>query len=224
MRTNHTVRLRASGRYASGLLVTQELIDAALVLRSGHGSGDFQSQVAQRAGFILTAAHFLRGPAGEGKVQVRSSHFSGTAQGHVAIFGTDIAVLKLDGLAPTAQLPGIAPGQLSSGQHTITYGFGGRSTATVPKQLQGKVLFTVPWAVSRNPFTRLRHGVMIFNSIEPAIRGDSGGPVLSDGLVYGLQSMITDPFGINTRVATVALFGPHLPAIRRAMGHLGGTR
>ncbi|NLZ58064.1 MAG: serine protease, partial [Corynebacterium sp.] len=149
MRTNHTVRLRASGRYASGLLVTQELIDATLALYSGHGSGDFQSQVAQRAGFILTAAHFLRGPAGDGKVQVRNSRFSGTAQGHVAIFGTDIAVLKLDGLAPTAQLPGIAPGQLSPGQHTITHGFGGRSTARVPKQLHGKVLFKVPFAVSR---------------------------------------------------------------------------
>lgn len=220
MRTNHTVRLKAAGRYASGLLLTEALIDAALAIHSGYGASDFQSQVAQRAGFILTAAHFLRGPAGDGTVEVHSSNFTGTAQGYVAIFGTDIAVLKLDGLAPTTQLPGISPWQLSPGQHTITHGFGGRSTARVPKQLHGKVLFKVPFAVSRNPFTRLRHGAMILNTPEPAIRGDSGGPVLADGLVYGLQSMITDPFGINTCVATVATLSQHLPAIKRAMERL----
>lgn len=217
MRLNHTVRLKGAGRYASGVLVTPELVDAALSVQSGHGARDFRPHVSARADFILTAAHFLRGPGGDSVVQVRSSAFTGTARGHVSIFGTDIGVLKINGRAPTTQLPAISPWRLSAGQQTVTYGFGGRSTATVPKTLHGRVLLKVPFALSRNPFTRVRHGAVVFNSPEPAIRGDSGGPVLADGLVYGLQSMITDPLGFNTRIATVATLSQHLPAIRQAM-------
>lgn len=222
MRSNHTVRLNAANRYASGVLVTRELVDAALSIHAGHGAGAFRPQVADRAEFILTAAHFLRGPAGRGVISVRNSAFSATARGHISIFGTDIAVLKLTHRAPTTQLPAISPWRLSLGQRTLTQGFGGRATALVPKDLQGRVLLKVPFALSRNPFTRVRHGAMVLNHPTPAVRGDSGGPVLSGGLVYGLQSMITDPLGFNTRVGTIAVLAPHLPAIRRAMEQLSG--
>lgn len=220
VQSNHTVRLKAAGRYASGLLVTESLVDAALAGRFEHDARVVRPPAEQKAGFILTAAHFLRGPAGGGRVWVRGESFSATAQEHVSVFGTDIAVLKLQGRAPGMSLPGIASGLLSPGQLTLTYGFGGRSTEKVPKELRGRALFRVPCALSRNAFTRVRHGVVIINTPEPAVRGDSGGPVLAGGQVYGLQSMISDPFGVNTRVATVASIAPHLPAIRRAMEQL----
>lgn len=221
MRSNHTVRLSAPGRYASGFLVSKALVDASLSAQLDPGAGELPSHMSDRAEFVLTAAHFLRGSGGSSPIRVRGGRLSGTAREHVSIFGTDIGVLRLETPAPTRQLPMLSPTPIRFGQRTVTYGFGGRSNALVPKELPGRVLARVPFALSRNPFTRVRHGVMVFNHPEPAIRGDSGGPVLSDGLVYGLQSMITDPLGFNTRVATVAALAPHLPAIRRAMEQFG---
>lgn len=220
MRSNHTVRLSAPGRYASGFLVSKALVDAALSTQVDPGARELPSHVSDRAEFVLTAAHFLRGSGGASPIRVRGVRLSGMAREHVSIFGTDIGVLRLETPAPTRQLPMLSPTPIRFGQHTVTYGFGGRSTALVPKELHGRVLARVPFALSRNPFTRVRYGVMVFNRSEPAIRGDSGGPVLADGMVYGLQSMITDPLGFNTRVATVAALSPHLAAIRRAMEQL----
>lgn len=45
---------------------------------------------------------------------------------------------------------------------------------------------------------------MIFNTT-PAVKGDSGGPVIADGKVFAVQSLILDPFGVNLGVATVSL-------------------
>ena len=214
MRSTHTVRLSGAGRYASGLLLTPELVDACLAGAPAH--------LSARAGLVLTAAHFLRGPAGTGRgIRVHGQGFSVRATSHISVFGTDLAVLRLVERAPTMQLPGWSADRLRPGQRTTTFGFGGRPQAVVAKQLTGRVLTRVPFGVSRNPFTRVRHGALLLNAPEKAVRGDSGGPVLVDGLVCGVQSMISDPFGRNTGIATIAATVGQLPAIRRAITQLG---
>ncbi|WP_080796859.1 trypsin-like serine protease [Corynebacterium pacaense] len=201
MRLSHTVRLNSAGRYATGVLTT--------------GSMD---PVTDRAGFIITAAHFLHGPAAV--IRVRNQTYSGTANRHLAIFGTDIAVLRLNGHAPTMKLPGMATDTLRIGHSTLTTGFGGQPRGLAPKELHGRVITAIPGNVSRNRITRVRHGALVLNAPDRAIRGDSGGPVLKDGIVYAIQSMITDPLGFNTGLATVAQVGPFLPEIQWAMDQL----
>ena len=39
----------------------------------------------------------------------------------------------------------------------------------------------------------------------PAIKGDSGGPVLIDAHLAGIQSLILDPWRVNLHLATVSL-------------------
>lgn len=201
MTITHTVRLNSAGRYATGVLST--------------GSAE---QTIDQAEFIITAAHFLHGPASV--IRVRNQAFSGIARKYLAIFGTDIAVLKLHRPAPPMQLPALASTSLRCGDTTLTTGFGGLARAVVPKELPGRVLTRIPGNVSRNSLTRVRHGALLLNAPGKAIRGDSGGPVLKDGQLHAIQSMITDPLGFNTGVATVALLSPFLSEIRWAMNRL----
>lgn len=221
MRSTHTVRLTGTGHYASGLLFTRELVDACLDDRAARRAA--HRYLSARADLVLTAAHFLRGPAGAGRrVSVHGRDFTATAAAHISVFGTDLAVVRLNRPAPAMQLPAWSPQALRPGQRTTTFGFGGRPKDTAPKELSGRVLTRVPLSLSRNPFTRVRHGALLWNSPVKAIPGDSGGPVLVDGLVCGVQSMITDPFGLNSGIATVAATVNHLPALRRAITQLGG--
>ena len=53
--------------------------------------------------------------------------------------------------------------------------------------------------------TRVRPAGLVYAN-PPAVKGDSGGPVLVGGKVIGVQSLILDPRGINLRIATVSLW------------------
>ncbi|BAU95841.1 hypothetical protein N24_1579 [Corynebacterium suranareeae] len=173
------------------------------------------TSISERATYILTADHFLRSCSKV--IYIRGQNFTATATTSLSVFGTDLGLIKLDGKAPTMPLPLITDKPLHVGSKTITYGFGGQPSATTPKEIHGRVISTIPYGVSRNRITRVHHGVLIYNSPEKAVKGDSGGPVLVDGRVAGIQSMISDPGGFNTGVATAATLTQHLPALAHAM-------
>lgn len=207
MRSNHTVRIRSAGHYASGLLITEKHVTCLLSLREG--------QISERATFILTADHFLR-TAGS-VISIRGKNFSATATQSLSVFGTDLGLIKIDGKAPTMQLPLISNKPLCIGMKTTTFGFGGLPSATVPKEISGRVISAIRYGVSRNRATRVQYGALIFNSPHKAVKGDSGGPILVKGQVAGIQSMISDPGGYNTGIATAASLTQHIPAIAHAM-------
>ena len=207
MRSNHTVRIKSAGRYASGLLITKKHVTDTFV--------PSVTSIAERATFILTADHFLRSCSKV--IYVRGENFTATATTSLSVFGTDLGLIKLDGKAPTIPLPLFADKPLRVGMKTTTFGFGGLPSATVAKEIHGRVISAIPHGVSRNRITRVHHGALIFNSPEKAVKGDSGGPVLVNGRVAGIQSMISDPGGFNTGVATAASLIQHMPALAQAL-------
>ena len=65
----------------------------------------------------------------------------------------------------------------------------------------GRLIMPLPVAISRTG-SFVRPAGIIFNRT-PAIKGDSGGPVLAGGKIVGVQSLIVDPFGRNSHFAVV---------------------
>ncbi len=152
--------------------------------------------------WVLTCAHFLRGRSVE---QVRVL-IDGSLQPitHMRAFpGTDIALLQLHRpvVAPSLRI-GPPP---KPGARTVTFGYGQRAAAAAARP--GRYLGTLPAAISRGMETVVRPAGMVYTN-PPAVKGDSGGPVMVNGRVVGVQSLILDPLGRNLRIATVSLLRP----------------
>ncbi|MEH0146099.1 serine protease [Corynebacterium sp. Q4381] len=171
----HLVRITAPGGYCSGTLIGPET--------------------------VLTCGHFL---ASADAAAVRCAVSGVTRRARAVEFysHTDIAVVHLDSPVETAQpFPrfGTPPKPFTP---TVTFGFGGR--ARQPAARVGRFITTLPFAVSRSGTTVVRPAGLIANAPR-AIKGDSGGPVIADGRVVAVQSLILDPFGRNLGLATVSL-------------------
>lgn len=149
---------------------------------------------------VLTCAHFFRQyPDG---VTVRSRGKIRTIRTVDIVPGTDIAVVRI---RPFQHLQGASFPEVgaapSPGQTTATLGFGGR--ARRPQVRDGRWLTRIPLALSRTG-SLVRPAGFVFNRT-PAVKGDSGGPVLVGGVIVGIQSLIVDPFGCNSHLAVVNL-------------------
>ncbi|MBV7293946.1 trypsin-like serine protease [Corynebacterium sp. TAE3-ERU16] len=206
------IRLDRGGRHCSGLLTTQEIITAAI------NGGDVTPQaIPSPVRFALTAAHFLTPGDPPSGIRVSGPGLRGTVSDARVVVGTDIAVVKLARPAPALSLPPIASAVPPVFSPTVTYGYGGRRLTAPPRR--GLLLAKVPFVLSLNLRTRVRHAAICLpTGRDQVVYGDSGGPVLVDGEVAGLQSLL---FGYRHRelfnVATVALLAPHLAAVRRAV-------
>lgn len=151
---------------------------------------------------VLTCGHFFRDrETSEVRVLIDGTRHRISA---ITLYpGTDLALVKLKRPVDVAPLEiGPAP---KVGARTVTLGFGGHATA--PSARPGRFLGALPLAVSRGAQTIVRPAGFIHTS-PPAVKGDSGGPVLADGKVVGVQSLILDPWGANLRIATVNLLRP----------------
>ncbi|MCQ4624747.1 trypsin-like peptidase domain-containing protein [Corynebacterium sp. CCUG 65737] len=152
---------------------------------------------------VLTCAHFFREhPTG---ATVKAHGAIRTIRQVRAVPGTDIAIVtvrpfrKLSAETFPRIVEGAAP---RIGTPAVTFGFGGRARRMQARP--GLWLGTIPMAMSRSRATRVRPAGLVFNT-KPAVKGDSGGPVMVGGRIVGVQSLILDPFGKNLRVATVNL-------------------
>ena len=190
-----TVRLSSGRSYCSGVLIAPDLT-----------GGEATTEYA------LSCAHFLRERTGE--IKVGGAFFHARIRGAVRIPRTDIAVLRMDRPSPPKQLlrlsthgaPWLAP--------TRTEGFG--KSWHRKRERFGRVIARTPFALGRNLATFVTSAAILHNNPK-AVKGDSGGPVIIDDEVVAVQSMITDPFGINTGLATVAQVATHRRAIRAAV-------
>ena len=174
--------------------------------------------------FILTARHFLRHRTA-GDMFVFGDHWNRKVSGWIDLATTDISVLRLTRPVMEADHPTITPTPLPTaaslppltrGTPTISYGMGGGK----PQQRSGSIWFKFPQVIGKNYHTRVRHALVIRQPNNPAIPGDSGGPVMVNNQLVGLQSLILDPYGKNLGVATISLINPHLGEIRAAMRRL----
>lgn len=169
------VRLSARGAYCSGTLLAPDT--------------------------VLTCAHLFRQhPDG---VTVRGHHGKiRTIKSVDLIDGSDIAVVRIRPYQHLQHedLPtvGDAP---SLGQPTVTFGYGGRARRLQARD--GVWITRLPLAIARTG-SLVRPAGLVFNRT-PAIKGDSGGPVLAGGRIVGVQSLIVDPLGRNSHFAVVNL-------------------
>lgn len=184
----HVARISGPGGYCSGTLIGPDA-----VLTCGHfftPASPYTATTCAVAGTRRRIAHLKRFP------------------------GTDIALARLtkpvDGVD---EYPDFGPAPLPL-VRTVTLGFGGG--ATTPQTRVGRLVTGLPLAISRGLTTVVRPAALIINTPR-AIKGDSGGPVLFDGRIFGVQSLILDPFGRNLGVATVSVV---TPAIVEKLGAL----
>lgn len=149
---------------------------------------------------VLTCAHFFREyPDG---VTVRSRGKIRTITTVDIVRGTDIALVRIRPFQHLrdASFPQLG-GAPSPGQTTATFGFGGRAARLQVRD--GHWITPVPLAMSRTG-SLVRPAGFVFNRT-PALKGDSGGPVLVGGRIAGIQSLIVDPLGRNSHLAVVNL-------------------
>lgn len=209
------VRLTARGRLASGVLTSEQLIDASL---SAHLTGATCDPVTAQATHVITAAHFARHIT---HASVSSPLVNGVARDFYVVPGTDIAIGKLNAPAPLCELVPIAP-RARLGQKVVSAGFSDQARvpahSLVPRLVFSRVLGKLPWFATYDLRTRARHGaVLLPMGLQWARRGDSGGPILSSGELVGIQSMVVMPLGVPVGLAAINLLAPHLVAIKAAM-------
>lgn len=149
---------------------------------------------------LLTCAHFFRErPHTEAQVRIDGSVFP--VDSLHTMPGTDVALVRLpERIDATPFVLGPSPRPLS---RTLTLGFGGQARSVQARP--GVYLGTLPVSWSRKRVTRVRPAGLVYAN-PPAVKGDSGGPVLVGGKVVGVQSLILDPNGTNLRIATVSLW------------------
>lgn len=199
MTSSLTVRLSAGRSYCSGVLISPDL-EAASVARTD---------------LVLSCAHFLRERTGP--VSVRGAVFPAEVLGAVRIPRTDLAVLRLDRMSPPRDLLRVSTSPAHLFSPTVTVGFGGGLRR--PAERFGRVFARSRFALGRNLRTLITSAAMVHNRPK-AVKGDSGGPVIVDGEIAAVQSLIADPFGVNTGIATVAQVAPHRRAIAEAVERL----
>lgn len=193
-----TVRLSSGGAYCSGVLISPDL-----------GAGRAATDL------VLTCAHFVRGRSGP--IRVGGAFFHARVLGAVRIPRTDLAVLRLDRMSPPKDLLRVSTRRAPFFARSVTEGFGGSRHRK--QERPGRVWARTPLALGRNLRTFVTSAAILHNR-PPAVKGDSGGPVIVGGEIVAVQSMITDPFGVNTGLATVAQVAPHRRALRAAIGAL----
>ncbi|WP_297849670.1 serine protease [uncultured Corynebacterium sp.] len=169
------VRIAARGAYCSGTLLAPDT--------------------------VLTCHHFFRDHAANATARAGNQIRTITAVEHIA--GTDIAIVRIRPFEhlKNARFPSLASAIPRPGTPTVTFGFGGRARRIQARD--GHLIIPLPIAISRTG-SLVRPAGIVFNR-RPARKGDSGGPVLADGKIVGIQSLIVDPFGWNTHLAMVNL-------------------
>lgn len=210
------VRLTARGRLASGVLTNEALIDASLHAHLNQTTCD---PTQDRATHVITAAHFAKSLD---SARVSNAHFDGVATSFIVIPGTDIAIGRLRTPAPACLLEPISARRVLPIHKLVSVGFSDQvavaPTGLVPRYVDSRVLSAVPWIVTYDLRTRARHGALLLpTGLQWSRRGDSGGPVLREKEIIGIQSMVSMPFGVPMGVSAVNVLGPHLPAIKAAM-------
>lgn len=153
---------------------------------------DLTPRESAHTSWVLTCGHFFRGHDGPFRIGSRK------VVEVKRIPGTDIAVVKVDRQFPRHDLPLVSAVPLRGGRRVTVRGH-------LPRF--GTMLASIPLAFSKQR-TLVRPAGLVWAR---ARKGDSGGAVEADGVVYATQALILGP------LATVNQLAPHWHALREAM-------
>ena len=167
------------------------------VARLSAPGGGYCSGALIAPDIVLTCAHFFRERLHTGaRVRIDGSVFPVDSL-HI-LAGTDVALVRLpDRVEATPFELGPSPRLFA---RTLTLGYGGQARSVQARP--GVYLGTLPVSWSRKRVTRVRPAGVVYAN-PPAVKGDSGGPVLVGGKVVGVQSLILDPGGTNLRLSLI---------------------
>lgn len=169
------------------------------VARLSAPGGSYCSGVLIDSDLVLTCAHFFARRSWQ-SVRVRIDGSAFPVDRLHTVRGTDIALAHLPEKVEATPLElGPRPRPLA---RTLTLGFGGKAQSLQARP--GVYLGALPVSWSRKRVTKVRPAGVVYAN-PPAVKGDSGGPVLVNGKVVGVQSLILNPRERNLRIATVAL-------------------
>lgn len=194
-----TVRISQGRAYCSGVLIADDL----------------QQHQDATTDLVLTCAHYFRGRSGE--FTVGGAFFRAAVADYEIIPRSDLAVLRLNRYSPEKDLPALAVKRTRLGARTVTEGFGASWHRL--QHRPGTAVFLMPVAFSRGFGTFVRWPVILRNS-PPAVKGDSGGPVLIAGELYATQSLIMNVFGRSLGLATASQVAPMREQIQAAVDRL----
>lgn len=155
-------------------------------------ASDLAPKTRARTAWVLTCAHFFRNRRGAVRVAGRK-----VVEVNV-LPGTDIALIRLDRTFSRRDLPRVAAGPLPRGAAVTIHGRQPRP---------GRLILRLPAALSKSR-TVVRPAGVVWAT---ARKGDSGGPVVHDGAIYGTQALILGP------LATVNLLSGHWHRLREIM-------
>lgn len=84
--------------------------------------------------------------------------------------------------------------------------------------IPGTVALPVPYGIGSMGRIRVRRGALVVPDPGRKVHlGDSGSPVLRAGEIVGVQSLVFNPWGVNTGLSTIACVLPHRDYIRAAL-------
>lgn len=185
-----TVKFSQNRSYCTGTLIHDDLAPAS----------------NRPTDLVLTCRHYFRDRSIEDRIRVRSGNFfTSTVADWAGIPASDLAIVRMAKPSPPRDLPGLATGRPRLFSKCTTHGFGGGAREAVEKP--GRIMGFLPFSFSRDRATVVAHPALTYNT-PIAVKGDSGGPVIVDGEIAAVQSLVLDPFGRNVGVATVSMVGP----------------
>lgn len=199
-------------------MVYPYLVTLSAVSRSG-GSTNRTTCVGsvighnQTGAVVLTVAHFFDHVLPEDtRLSLDATGTHRRAMRVETIPGTDLALVVTNARF-SAELRPYYPPLSAAPLRPFT-----RVLTVARNPIPGTVVTPVCVGLGTRMRIRVRRGALVAPDLGRKVHlGDSGSPVLAEGHIVGVQSLVFNPFGVNTGLSTIACVRPHLARISQTV-------
>ncbi|MGS2665825.1 trypsin-like serine protease [Corynebacterium glucuronolyticum] len=162
---------------------------------------------------VLTVAHFFDTvSAADTRLKLEATGTYRRAMSVDKLAGTDLALVTTNAkfsADPHPYYPPLSPARLRPLTRVLT---------VAREPIPGTVITPVVVGLGTHMRIRVRTGALVAPDPGRKVHlGDSGSPVLADGRIVGVQSLVFNPCRVNTGLSTIACVRPHLARIAHAV-------